>query len=195
MQPGASADLGAWEDLVETFASSGLPTPPVPRPLRSELRSPEPWCWTTRDIDPFRMYMFDEAFAEDILANRVPDYAAVSHAGHGVNSYAINYHLVHGQLAILMQTGWGGVYTDNGEAAERLARLWGRVDAMLQRTPPAVEDRLLVIYSGLRGVSACGWIRQNQSPDVRRFFNECHTDDASAFDLAELLLSAGRRTI
>ena len=59
--------------------------------------------------DPFDMYAFDNPaltetrFLVDVLLDRVADYAAVSHAGHGINSYGLNFHLVHDRLAILMQ--------------------------------------------------------------------------------------------
>lgn len=152
---------GAWADLVDTFAESGLPTPPVPVALRSGLRRLQPWCWATRDIDPMQMYMFDHEYLEDVLAERVEDYVAVSHAGHGINSYAINYHLVYGRLVILMQVGWGGVYTDNEKAAAKLADVWRRIQWLLDRPPPVVAARLIIRYSDLRDVSFCGWTAQS----------------------------------
>jgi hypothetical protein len=63
--------------------------PPVrARALRPALRAPQQWCWTTRDINPTDMYMFDPGFVHDALAGRTPVYVAVSHAGHGVNPWA-----------------------------------------------------------------------------------------------------------
>ncbi len=183
-----------WDELVATFTSSGLPVPPVPESLRPALRAPSPWCWTTRDIDPFQMYMFAPEYLADVVAGRVPDYVAVSHAGHGTNSYAINYHLVHGPLAVIMQIGWGGVYTDNAAAAARLGDLWRRCDALLAR--PAPDTRIVCVFSALRGVSACGPVPADG--DVHGFLGVHHTAGEAAFDRAEQLYvssgSARRRT-
>jgi len=101
------------------------------------------------------MYMFESVFIEDILADRVDDYAAICHAGHGVNSYGINFHLVYRQLAIVMQCGWGGVYMDNDAAAVRLADRWRQIEALVESTAPG-EDRLMVVFSDFRGISARG---------------------------------------
>ena len=101
-----------YEGMLATFRSAGLPEPPIPEAFRAELRRVEDWCWATRPIDPMEMYMFREYPAE-VLSVDVPDYVAVSHAGHGVNSFAVSLHLVYGSLALFTQTLWGGVYTDN----------------------------------------------------------------------------------
>jgi hypothetical protein len=180
-------DGSTWEDLTAAFTSSGLPVPPVPGSLRPALRAPRPWCWTTRDIDPFQMYMFEPGFLADVLAGGTPDYVAVSHAGHGVNSYAVNFHLVHGRLAVIMQVGWGGVYTDNAAAARQLGELWRRCDAMLARCGPAGAGRVVCVYSGLRGISACGPVPAGGC-DVHEFLTAHRTDGTGAFDAAERLI-------
>ncbi|WP_327000043.1 hypothetical protein OHA72_33555 [Dactylosporangium sp. NBC_01737] len=175
-------DGSVWDELVARFTASGLPVPPVPEVLRPALRTPQPWCWSTRDIDPMRMYLFESGFLVDVLAGRAPDYVAVSHAGHGTNSYAVNFHLVHGNLAVLMQVGWGGIYTDNAAAARRLANLWRRCEALHD---PAGARRVVCVYSDIRGVSACG----PAGGDVHGFLGAHHTAGEAAFDTAERLLT------
>src|SRR5262245_46637022 len=97
-------DLSAWTELTEKFSEAGLPLPPIPEPLRLQLRRQEEWCWATRPIDAFDMYAFDHPpltetrFLLDVLLDRVGDYAAVSHSGYGINSYGLNFHLVHERL-------------------------------------------------------------------------------------------------
>jgi hypothetical protein len=44
------------------------------------------------------------------LTDQVDDYTAVSHSGHGINSYSINVSIVKAPLAVLFQLSWGGVY-------------------------------------------------------------------------------------
>ena len=159
-------DMNAsWAALTEKFAGAGLPLPPVPMRLQDALRTRSDWCWSTKPIDPMAMYMFarDPTFIVDVLHDRVEDYVAISHAGHGINSYAINYHLVHGDLAVLMQVGYGGFEMDNPRNAEKLAGHWAQIAEMLA-TPPgprtAAQQRMVIIYSDLRPNSSFGWIRR-----------------------------------
>jgi hypothetical protein len=132
------------------------------------------------------MYLFDGGFLTDVLAGRAPDYVAVCHAGHGMNSYALNYHLVHGRLAVLMQVGWGGVYTDNADAARRLGALWRRCEAMLARPAPAGAARVVCVYSDLRGVSVCGPVPAGG--DAHGFHAAHRTTGEAAFSVAERLI-------
>ena len=104
--------------MVATFQSAALPEPPIPERLRTDVYRIEEWCWATRPIDAMEMYMFRE-YPGEVLSGRVADYVAVSHAGHGANSYGISLHLVYGRLAVFVQTLWGGVYTDNDQRGER----------------------------------------------------------------------------
>ncbi len=108
------------------------------------------------------MYAFDNPaltgtrFLVDVLLDRVADYAAASHAGHGINSYGLNFHLVHDRLAILMQVGWGGHLRDNAARADELAGYWARVSELLDtppRPPTAVwcGSYLACLLAGHRG--------------------------------------------
>ena len=87
---------------------------------------------------------------------------AVSHAGHGITSWALNFHLVYEQLAVIMQVGWGGFERDNAKAAQTIAKHWARV-AQLLATPPdpsvaAQRQRLVVPYSDFREPWGCSWV-------------------------------------
>ncbi|WP_433606454.1 hypothetical protein ACQP2P_30075 [Dactylosporangium sp. CA-139114] len=180
----------AYAEMVAAFTGSRLPVPPVPEPLRPRLRTVRDWCWATREIDGFRMYMFEPDFPADVLAARVPDYVAVSHAGHGVNSYAINYHLVHGPLAVLLQVGWGGIYTDNSAASRRLGELFRRCESLHEAAAATAGERVLCVFSQLRGISACGRVPARADGDVHAFVTEHRTAGEEAFDVAERLLTA-----
>ncbi len=95
MDHDGSAPLGVWGpgfgDLVRTFDEAKLELPPIPEQLRPRLRRLGPWVWATRSIEPDGMYMFREYVAE-LFREPVDDYVAVSHAGHGTNSYGLSYH-------------------------------------------------------------------------------------------------------
>src|SRR5262245_3793901 len=168
----------SWADLTTRFTKAGLALPPIPQPLLGRLRRQSDWCWSTRPIDGFDMYMFFQIdhdgrrFLIDVLCDRVEDYAAVSHAGHGLNSYAINFHLVYGPLAVLMQVGWGRGYRDYEHAALEPAGYWSQIAEMLD-TPPGPrsesQQRLTVVYSDFRPFWGCGWTTRlsNKDYDLR----------------------------
>ncbi|MDQ3770714.1 MAG: hypothetical protein M3343_01315 [Actinomycetota bacterium] len=72
------------------------------------MRRIDEWAYATEDIDPTKVYRFE--FPREVLTSDVENYVSFCHAGHGVNSYSINYHLIYGPVADFMQVGWGGVY-------------------------------------------------------------------------------------
>lgn len=149
-------------DMRRTFEGAGLLAPHVPPDLEPRLRKLRDWAYSTREIAPGAMYMFDDYLIE-VLTRPVEDYVAVSHAGHGANSYAITYHLVRGPLALFAQSGWGGVYEDrelaSAEVRDQLAAcaaLAQAVDAATPARPP--PSRLVVAASPFRGIAICRWL-------------------------------------
>ena len=83
--------MSAINEARELFERSGLVLPPIPSALQARLRRISEWCYGTRDIDPMQMYGF-HLYPAEAVAEPIDNYVALSHAGHGVNSYAINYH-------------------------------------------------------------------------------------------------------
>jgi hypothetical protein len=188
--------MNAADDLIATFSAAGLPAPQVPVALRASLEWRDEWLWSTRPLDRLEMYIFRE-YPTEALRGPVPSYLAVSHAGHGANSYSINVHLVHGPLALFTQTSWGGVYMDNDEAVARMAVQFAgisRVVAAAERLAPTwtEERRLLVLESTFRWAAACQWFVPGDG-SAMRFLGE-PGKDPSVFDLAIGELSrAGER--
>lgn len=95
------------------FAASGLTVPLVPWELRRRLREHARWRYATRPLGE-SPYDIREYLAE-AARYRVLDYAVLAHAGHGVNSYALHYYLVHRRLRLFVQIGWGGSYMSDRE--------------------------------------------------------------------------------
>src|SRR5688572_6246158 len=93
------------DEARETFARKLLALPPVPDRFEKDLRVIEEWCFATRKVDAWRKYDFSH-YIREVLTRKTPNYVAFSHAGHGINSYALNYQLVDGPLAVLAQVGW-----------------------------------------------------------------------------------------
>jgi hypothetical protein len=144
-----------------TFERAGLAVPPIPERFKRSLRVLDGWCFATRKIDGFSMYSFDGLISE-ALCGHAPDYVAISHAGHGVNSYAVSYFLVDGPLVLLTQAPWGGVYMEADSAASGVKALFDRcselIDAISQAPGPLQAGRLVVVDSTMRGMNAWGWV-------------------------------------
>lgn len=151
------------EDLRCLFEESGLTAPPVPAALKPRLRERGPWVFATREIDAMAMYSFDRYLVEAV-AGPIEDYVAVSHAGHGANSYGLSYHLVYGPVAIFAQTGWGGAYMDADESDAEASRQLAQCAELIATTEKSVERlpaspaRLIVTESGFRASGICKWL-------------------------------------
>jgi hypothetical protein len=192
-----NAAMTGWQSLAESFERERLPVPAVPTDLRPALRQREFWCWATREVSSSDMYLFRPYPVHGVFAGHATDYIAVNHSGHGVNSYAITYQLVYRGLAIFTQVEWGGIYTDNDAAARRLTDVFDRCQNLTgladrHEFTPESPWRLLCLDSGLRDVSAVGWIRV-PDPDVDatwRFTQASRVEPGTAFQTAERLFSA-----
>jgi hypothetical protein len=161
------AESTGMAEMRRQFEDAGLGMPPVPAALRPALRRLGKMAYATRDINPMEMY-YAASLPNQVGSDAVEDCMAVCHAGHGVNSYAITYHLVYGPVGIFVQYGWGGVYMN---AAERTAvvRAQLRLCAELVELVEAPGDarprgrpgrRLLIVESDFRGTSLCAWLDQ-----------------------------------
>jgi len=150
--PATSAphQLAAW------FRSMDVLPPVIPTPeLEQQLSQQHPRMWATQAtpaaIDD---YLFRPSV--DYLRDVVPDQFAVGHAGHGANSYALSIRAAVGDVALLLQCGWGGVYRDEAKAREQWEELRTVYAELLARggTPErsAPKQReLLVTFSDFRG--------------------------------------------
>lgn len=138
----------------------GLPTG-LPRRLWAAVIEQEEWQWATQPL-PRGMsdYLLDSL---DYLRGPVPDQLAISHAGHGVNSYSLNARLACGPLAALVQVGWGGVY-DGPAADDEWNQAMGALSEVLQvigvdYQPGYQQRQVLLACSGFRHLGEAGPIR------------------------------------
>src|ERR1700733_11653223 len=100
------------EKARKLFHDSGLAFPTVPEelavrikegvnerlPMRDGIndRHRSSWLFSTRELDmsPYNL----QHYTDEAESGPVNDYVIVSHSGHGVNSYAIQYYLLRGSL-------------------------------------------------------------------------------------------------
>lgn len=167
------------------FSNAGLSLPPIPERFSNALRMTTNWCFSTCAINPDVMYMFDQ-YLWEALAGQSPDYLAFSHAGHGLNSYALNYQLVDGPLVLIVQAPFGGVYMTNAHTEGAIAQ-FQRCEALIEavegakaRGLNAQSGRLYVFESELRGLFAWGWLKRplDDAADARSWFDRQRVGDA-----------------
>ena len=143
----------ALHDLWVTFGDAGIAAPPIPTSCRGALTILGPWWWGSVLMHPFSMYMFDAP--DDLMGtwNRQPLFA-LSHAGHGVNSYGLNLAVAAGPVAAFVQHGYGGAYSDPVRDLERIAATYARLHQVITAAEqhPSSPARWLLLMSKFRAV-------------------------------------------
>lgn len=156
----SDADLSGWHDLLETFADANLPAPPIPAHLRPLLRRRGEWCWSTHPVDAGAMYRFDSA-----VESGGDDYAAVSHAGQGINSYGLNIFICTRALGAFLQFHWGGMYADPTPAVgARMLRAFAYLSGLSQSSvAPQDGQRHVIAFSDFRSLAHFDTVPQTLS--------------------------------
>jgi hypothetical protein len=114
----------------ELFQRAGLAFPMLPKELAAKLKERDSWVYSTR---PVRTWAYElDAYVREAQEKRVRDYALLAHSGHGVNSYAIQYYLVHGHLRMFLHLGWGGVYEDRNEESDKVHACFSKADEVVR---------------------------------------------------------------
>jgi len=139
------------------FREAGLAFPTLPAKLASQLKERDNWCFSTREIDwdnymwPYNLNYYVHEFEE----KHVQDYAVISHSGHGINSYALQYYLVCEHLGLFLHLGWGGCYMDANEDSAKIRdcfRLADKIVSAVRNLGTFGEnDRLLIVVSDFYG--------------------------------------------
>ena len=145
------------------FRDEGLVFPAIPDELAAELKEQSRWLFSTRkiDISPYNL----DHYVDEVDGIDVEDYAVLSHSGHGANSYAIQYYLVHGSLRMFLHLGWGGVYSDADADVGKIRRCFSLADQIVPAASKlGKDDRLTIVASDFYGShwSAPKQSRQNE---------------------------------
>ncbi len=174
------------------FEEAGLAFPTIPNSLALQLKEQGKWLFSTRAIQ-MSPYNLDYYVQEAAATHVGDDYAVLSHSGHGVNSYAIQYYLVLGSLRMFLHLGWGGVYMDADAAAAMIRECFLLADQIVSATMTGdkVNERLTIVGSDFYGSH---WETPGQSPQTKPSYPK-----GPAETLAEVLqwlrsLSKGRKS-
>lgn len=151
------ADISS--SATEIFASAGLTFPVLPAWARDQLTKVDDWSYTSRRTTP-SPYSID-TYVREFVHGEADDYAVVSHAGHGVNSWAISYFVVSGRCGVFVQSAWGGAATsDDDDEIERrvMAERFAQTDLLLERNEERRDDDwLAVVVSDFHGQRWAWW--------------------------------------
>jgi len=148
------------EQARRLFNEAGLLAPPVPDSLAGTFQERGPWTFASRDLGRHSLYAFRRFVNEGLNAN-CPEYIAVGHAGHGINSYAMHYFLVYGPVALFLQIPYGGAYMDPAEAVADVNERFGQCARLIEvidprRVDPSARHRRLFVvdigFLGIRGI-------------------------------------------
>ncbi len=137
----------------QLFRNAGVAFPTIPAQLAEHLKEHGQWLFSTRPLDMSPYHL--QHYLEEVEVSQVKDYVVLSHSGHGVNSYAIQYYLVQGSLRMFLHLGWGGVYMDPGETAVTIRDCFSMTDqiASLAQTAGLLQagERLTIVASDFYG--------------------------------------------
>lgn len=117
-------------ELIGKFREAGLALPAIPSAFQNSIFEWEPWLLASQPYPEANM-----DFSMDSLPSlRVPtpDQIAISHAGHGINSYALNFRIALGPLALLVRQSWGGAYGDSATEAAAWKDLIAKVNGLIE---------------------------------------------------------------
>jgi hypothetical protein len=117
------------EKAQKLFEEAGLGFPTVPGELAVRLKERGEWQFSTRKVDmwPYNLH----EYVREVDDRHVRDYALLCHSGHGFNSYAIQYYLVHGALRMFLHFAWGGAFMDNAVAAAGIRECFSLADRVV----------------------------------------------------------------
>lgn len=168
-------------ESLRCWVDSGLEYPFIPREFADRTYPVGEWAWGTRSSSfdagfgqgesvahPLAAYLQSPELDRFVAGDWRPRFF-VCHAGQGVNSYAINYLMVTGRIALFAQAGWGGVYMDKARAASHVNRMGELIAEVHQAVDSVVRwpaGRLVVVDSDFRGQRPIAWVPSpGQQPD------------------------------
>ncbi len=175
---------GEGSELLGTLGIAGIALPPLGPRNPTDLHTYGKWSWGSRYVAVRDLYSFNI----DVVARALIDdgpFFALSHCGHGVNSYGLSLVTTVGPVAAFVQHSYGGAFTDPVTSLIRINTTYSRLRGLLAgvREAPETTTRWLLVLSDFRG--APGLV------DLDRVRAGEDLDDATTFfDREEALFDA-----
>lgn len=142
------------DSMGDFFMSHGIEVPGAAQTFEEEFSEFGHWHWATQ---PFPSRWQDYSLIESVkyLKGPIPDQYSLNHAGHGVNSYSLNFRYALGDIAIFAQSAWGGIYESAGAQMDAWDEIQGRLTSLILRMPTDGFDssyvrKYLIVYSNFR---------------------------------------------
>lgn len=140
----------------ELFQEAGLPFPSIPDELAAQLKEQREWLFSTREVkvSPYNL----QYYVQEFESTHVQDYALLGHAGHGTNSYAVEYYVVRRSFGMFLHLAWGGIYSDANADAAQIRECFLLADQIVAGAQAVGnvwgDDRLTVVGSSFYGSHA-----------------------------------------
>lgn len=174
-------DQEQGDALHATLGAAGIAVPPLGPAATRHLYTYGAWCWGSRYLPPFLLYMFEAGLVMRHLIDNGPVFS-LSHAGHGSNSYGLNLVTAAGPVAAFVQHGYGGAYGDPVRNLIDINATYSRLHVLLGATRKMdTELRWLLLYSTFRdqlGIVDLDKIRRGDPQDAF----EAVEDEAELFE-------------
>jgi hypothetical protein len=108
----------------------GLEYPILTVEFEEEITEFGYWHWATQPFpNRWQDYLLNESV--EYLKGPIPDQYSLNHAGHGANSYSINFRHVLGNIAIFAQSPYGGAYMNTHDQESNWDELQLRISRIL----------------------------------------------------------------
>ena len=141
------------DEFEEFFEREKLDVPMVAAHLEGRLTEFREWHWATQ-LTPSPADDYSLTNTVEYLKGSVCDQYSVSHEGHGINSYSLNFRHVSGELAMIVQCHWGGVYGDRVIDSAAWNHMVLRINSLLVRTTTVSDEervrKYLLVVSDFR---------------------------------------------
>jgi len=154
--PARATRMTDLREAKQLFQEAGLAFPAIPEELAARMEKREKWVFATRalDVTPYKL----DHYLLELLRGHSGDYAVLAHSGHGINSYAIQYYLVHGALRLFLHLAWGGVYTDEGAASANVRDCFALADEIVPAVRAAgLASGDVLVLTGTDFYGSCWW--------------------------------------
>jgi len=147
--------MDVFTQLQQEFLANQVLPPNIEEKYRAGLRRLDDLVYSTDEtIDTLAVYFFDQQL--DLVASgSVAPYFFLGYVGHGDNSNTVTLNIHTGQVAVMLQFGFGPLLTNFVACRVRCARAFLLLDRFLANVPePGDQLEYIVAYSDLRGGAA-----------------------------------------